>query len=34
MKEYLKIHNIFKFDEKYRNIIGLKEEFEIVVEEE
>ena len=28
MKEYLKIHNIFKFDEKYRNITGLKDEYE------
>lgn len=28
MKEYLKINNIFKFDEKYRNIVGMTETYE------
>lgn len=28
MKEYPKIQNVFKFDEKYRNVVGLNEPFE------
>lgn len=28
MKEYMKINNIFKFDEKYRTIIGMNETYQ------
>lgn len=28
MKEYMKINNIFKFDEKYRTILGMTETYE------
>lgn len=28
MQEYLKINNIFKFDEKYRNIVGMTDTYE------
>ena len=28
MKEYLKINNIFKFDEKYRNIVGMTDTYQ------
>ena len=30
MKEYQKIANIYKFDEKYRNIVGLNETYELL----
>lgn len=30
MKEYMKIQNVFKFDEKYRKIIGLNEPYEML----
>lgn len=30
MKEYIKIQNVFKFDEKYRKIIGLNEPYEML----
>ena len=30
MKEYPKISNIFKFDEKYRNIVGMTETYEVL----
>lgn len=30
MKEYTKISNIFKFDEKYRKIVGMTETYEVL----
>lgn len=30
MKEYMKINNIFKFDEKYRNIVGMADTYQIL----
>lgn len=30
MKEYLKISNLFKFDEKYRTILGMTETYEVL----
>lgn len=30
MKEYMKINNIFKFDEKYRNIVGMTDTYQVL----